>query len=883
MRNRQRTTNRGVSREVLIMAVAEVEDWGKSVRGVARAYGISHVTLRQYFRKRKLLKEAGILEFPTVGYYRRRVFSVAQETELSNYLRTASAIYFGLSPREVRKLAFQCAKTYGCIYPEAWNAKEMAGPDWFTAFLKRNPILSIRTPQATSMSRATSFNQSNVSSFFSNLATVLERHAFEARDIWNSDETGIKTVHAPAKVVATKGVKQVGGMTSGERGSLVTLAVAVNAQGNSIPPLFIFPRKRFQTHFICGAPTGSIGTANQSGWMKEEEFLLFLRHFVRHTRASSDSKVLLLLDNHTSHVSVVAIKFCQENGVVLLTFPPHCSHKLQPLDRSVFGPLKKKMNTLMDSWMRSHPGKTATIYDLPGIVAEALPQAATPQNIMAGFRCTGIWPFNDAVFTEADFAPSYVADRPAGTTLPTAALDVPTLAATATAADPTGPVAVSITPADATAAITWPVTTAATGSCSPNPSPLPAGSFSPVAIRPFPKAGPRKSSAKKKKASSKILTDHTIERALDGEEEEDEKKKKKKKKKESTPNKAKRRLDLTPKRKNRPTNPVAQESCLYLVCEEDLATTLPADSVTTYPTPPTLLEVSMNLPVMPMDPVDRNKCTIAQIKSMALRKHVDVLDARVSHVKSSTVMEEMKTCYLEDASGLIMLQLWEDQVGTASAGASYRFTNLNAREFAGKLFLSAICGSTITPIADLQGIPAGDTNPSDDEQALSTVTGQALTTVTGQALTTVTGQALTTVTGQVSGVEIAIMRCCRRCRKTQTNFEAKADFHRCEDCRMLQKTNTYAAVGNGTLGVTGEHGDRDVVIRNSVLTKYLESEGLLHLMLEPQDVEVHFLDGGQFELKLCNDVVIDLNKNVLDATTEDRSVQTMREMGYGFL
>lgn len=38
--------------------------------------------------------------------------------------------------------------------------------------------------------------------------------------------------------------------------------------------------------------------------------------------------------------------------------------------------------------------------------------AVTPSNIQAGFRNTGIFPFNRNLFTEVDFAPSYVTDRP---------------------------------------------------------------------------------------------------------------------------------------------------------------------------------------------------------------------------------------------------------------------------------------------------------------------------------------------------------------------------------------------------------------------------------------------------------------------------------------
>ncbi|KAK0146838.1 hypothetical protein N1851_013857 [Merluccius polli] len=51
-----------------------------------------------------------------------------------------------------------------------------------------------------------------------------------------------------------------------------------------------------------------------------------------------------------------------------------------------------------------------SIYDIPGIVRESLPQAATPTNGHAGFRCTGIWLFNRGIFQYCDFAPSLVTD-----------------------------------------------------------------------------------------------------------------------------------------------------------------------------------------------------------------------------------------------------------------------------------------------------------------------------------------------------------------------------------------------------------------------------------------------------------------------------------------
>lgn len=145
--------------------------------------------------------------------------------------------------------------------------------------------------------------------------------------------------------------------------------------------------------------------------MQDKEFVLFLKHFQKHTNSSQTHKVLLTLDNHSSHISIDALDFCKTHGIVMLSFSPHCSHKLQPLDRTVFGPLKKAINSACDAWIRSHPGKPMSIYNLPGIVSTALPLALTQSNIQAGFKCTGIYPFNRDIFTEIDFSTSFVTDR----------------------------------------------------------------------------------------------------------------------------------------------------------------------------------------------------------------------------------------------------------------------------------------------------------------------------------------------------------------------------------------------------------------------------------------------------------------------------------------
>ncbi len=47
----------------------------------------------------------------------------------------------------------------------------------------------------------------NVSQFFDNLAKVLDKHKFDAKDVWNMDETGVTIVQNPGNIVARRGVR----------------------------------------------------------------------------------------------------------------------------------------------------------------------------------------------------------------------------------------------------------------------------------------------------------------------------------------------------------------------------------------------------------------------------------------------------------------------------------------------------------------------------------------------------------------------------------------------------------------------------------------------------------------------------------------------------
>ncbi|XP_072380813.1 uncharacterized protein [Diabrotica undecimpunctata] len=324
-------------------------------------------------------------------------------------------MFYGLSREDTRNLSYEAAVYNNIVVPANWHTSKIASLAWMKGFQKRHSNnLSLRTPEGCSLARATGFNKFNVEMFFSKLETVLQRFPVfgDGSRIFNLDETGTVTVQKSQKVFAERGIRQVSKATSGERGTLVTTCCIVGASGVAIPSALVFPRVHFKDFMINGSPPGTLGLASKTGWMNTECFVQVVRHFIKHTGSTRENPSLLLMDNHQSHLSIEAIDLCKNNGVTILTIPPHCTNRLQPLDVGLFKPFQTFYNAAVDAWMMNHPGQTFTIYNVAACVGTAYPRAMTPVNIASAFRKSGIFPFDRHVFAEEDFLSSFVTDRP---------------------------------------------------------------------------------------------------------------------------------------------------------------------------------------------------------------------------------------------------------------------------------------------------------------------------------------------------------------------------------------------------------------------------------------------------------------------------------------
>ena len=329
------------------------------------------------------------------------VFCVKLEEELVKHVKAMEAAMFCLSLTDLRRLAFDIAARADMTHPFD-AAKGLAGVDWAKAFLARHADISLRRPIATSLARIRGFNKEAVADFYQKYRDVLTDGDFTAVRTWNCDETGFSVVAKPVKVLGTTGIAQVRKASSAERGQNITALCCMSAGGMFVPPLFVFPRKRMVDPLMHGSPVGYIGTVNVrgSGYIDGSLFLKWMKLFVDTVGCTKENRHLLLLDGHESHKSLEVIFFARDNGVVMLTFPPHCTHRLQPLDRTFFRSLKAGYSRACDNWMTCHKGRPITQFDVIELFTTAYNASATVASATNGFSATGLWPFNDSKFDD---------------------------------------------------------------------------------------------------------------------------------------------------------------------------------------------------------------------------------------------------------------------------------------------------------------------------------------------------------------------------------------------------------------------------------------------------------------------------------------------------
>jgi hypothetical protein len=217
--------------EMIERALAAYRNGDMGLNCAARTYSVSKETLKRRIDGTNVNTVRHKQLFGRSAHLPEEV-----ETDLVNHVLQLEEIYFGLTRKDLRRLAYEMAEINNLPHRFS-HEKKIAGDKWYYGFIARHPEISLRQPEATSVAGARGFCKENVTEFFSVLDKIVHENNLDAGRIFNMVETALSTVQKPQKVLARKGKLQVGAMTSAERGTNTTCRCCMSAARIFVPQL----------------------------------------------------------------------------------------------------------------------------------------------------------------------------------------------------------------------------------------------------------------------------------------------------------------------------------------------------------------------------------------------------------------------------------------------------------------------------------------------------------------------------------------------------------------------------------------------------------------------------------------------------------------------
>jgi hypothetical protein len=130
-------------------------------------------------------------------------------------------------------------------------------------------------------------------------------------------------------------------------------------------------------------------------------------------RNPNNQPILLIMDGHGSHCTNSMIDYGVNHSppVHLFLFPPHTTHRLQPLDVGEFGIAQRLYLDRSD--LRTYQGNPITRATVISEWMDLRPKFLTKKLILSSWEHTGNYPINPNVFDDEDYAPSHVSSTSA--------------------------------------------------------------------------------------------------------------------------------------------------------------------------------------------------------------------------------------------------------------------------------------------------------------------------------------------------------------------------------------------------------------------------------------------------------------------------------------
>lgn len=153
-----------------------------------------------------------------------------------------------------------------------------------------------------------------------------------------------------------------------------------------------------------------------NGWTDDELTFLWFKHVfipAAMARNPNNQPILLIMDGHGSHCtnSMIDYGISHSPPAHLFLFPPHTTHRIQPLDVGEFGIAQRLYLDRSD--LRTYQGRPITRATVISEWMDLRPKFLTKKLILSSWEHTGNYPINPGIFNDEDYAPSHVSSTSA--------------------------------------------------------------------------------------------------------------------------------------------------------------------------------------------------------------------------------------------------------------------------------------------------------------------------------------------------------------------------------------------------------------------------------------------------------------------------------------
>lgn len=307
-------------------ALEDVQKTGLSLRRAAAKWNIDKSTLSRY----KINPERSFHRPPTM-------FTRIEEERIVKWIEISAKRGVPHTRQDILIEAYRMNKQ------KRGDSATAPGVHWYNLF-KRRHQLKVLKPET--LSRASgNLAKSNILGWFRQVEDGLKEEQLEhllldPSRIYNADESGLLRNPSSGKVVVTSDMKSVFELNKDAKASL-TVMLTIRADAKTCRPFILYPHKRIPAAIAITFPHEAADVSvSDNGWMTSDTFCQYLRLLAEQAKADGvdlpNEKILLFVDNHTSHTTLDSCEMAAELGIVLITFYPNATFLYQPCDKTCF-------------------------------------------------------------------------------------------------------------------------------------------------------------------------------------------------------------------------------------------------------------------------------------------------------------------------------------------------------------------------------------------------------------------------------------------------------------------------------------------------------------------------------------------------------------------